>query len=114
VVREGKSRGEFAPLIGERPYRCDVRHGGREQGDGTLAHEFEFYVGIDLATEKHQACLVNREGKVVAELAFEHSGSGLIDFLRFLEKTTGVPAARVGIALETPRGPVIECVLERG
>ena len=79
-----------------------------------MAHEFEFYVGIDLATEKHQACLVNREGKVVAELALEHSGSGLIDFIRFLEKTTSVPAARVGIALETPRGPVIECVLERG
>jgi transposase len=114
VVRDGKSRGEFAPLIRERQYRCDVRHGGRDQGDKTLAHEFEFYVGIDLATEKHQACLVNRDGKVVAELAFEHSGSGLIDFIRFLEKTAGVSGARVGIALETPRGPVIECVLERG
>lgn len=114
VVRDGKSRGEFAPPIGERPYRCDVRHGGREQGDETLVHEFEFYVGIDLATEKHQACLVNREGKVVAEFAFEHSGSGLMGFIRFLEKTTSVPAARVGIALEAPRGPVIECVLERG
>jgi Transposase len=44
----------------------------------------------------------------------EHSGSGLIDFIRFLEKTTGVPGARVGLALETPRGPVSECVLERG
>jgi transposase len=79
-----------------------------------LAHEFEFYVGIDLAAEKHQACLTNREGKVMAEFAFEHSGSGLMDLIRFLEKTTNVPAARVGIALETPRGPVIECVLERG
>jgi hypothetical protein len=67
VVRDGKSRGEFAPPIGERPYRCDVRHGGREQGDETWAHEFAFYVGIDLAAEKHQACLVNSDGKVVAE-----------------------------------------------
>jgi len=79
-----------------------------------LVDELEFYVGIDLATEKHQACLVNRSGKIVGEIAFEHSGSGLMDFLRFLEKTTNVPAARVGLALETPRGPVMECVLERG
>ena len=79
-----------------------------------MIDDFDFYVGIDLAAEKHQACVVNRTGKVVGELAFEHSGSGLIDFIRSLEKLTGSIATRVGIVLETPRGPVVECVLERG
>src|SRR4051812_26824755 len=36
-----------------------------------------------------------------------------MEFIRFIEKTTGVPASQVGMALETPRGPVVECVLER-
>ena len=76
--------------------------------------DFDFYVGIDLAAEKHQACVVNRTGKVVGELAFEHSGTGLIDFIHSLEKLSGSLATRVGIVLETPRGPVVECVLERG
>lgn len=76
--------------------------------------ELEFYVGIDLGSENHRACLLNRAGKVLAEIALEHSGSGMADLIRFIEKTTGVSAARVGIALETPRGPVVECVLERG
>jgi len=79
-----------------------------------LIDDFDFYVGIDMAAEKHQACIVNRTGKVVGELGFEHSGAGLIDFIRSLEKLTGSLATRVGIVLETPRGPIVECVLERG
>jgi Transposase len=85
-------------------------HGGEQ----TLIDDFDFYVGIDLAVEKHQACVVNRTGKVVGELAFEHSGAGLIDFIHSLEKLSCSLATRVGIVLETPRGPVVECVLERG
>src|SRR3954452_24010993 len=103
VVRDGKSRGEFAPFK-ERQYRGDVRHGGREAGRrrATLIDDFDFYVGIDLAFEKHQACVINRTGKVVGELAFEHSGAGLIDFIHSLEKLSGSLTTRVGIVLETP------------
>jgi transposase len=79
-----------------------------------LLDDFDFYVGIDLAAEKHRACVVNFSGKVVGELSFEHSGGGLIDFIRTLEKITGPVATRVAIVLETPRGPIVECVLERG
>jgi transposase len=79
-----------------------------------LTGDLDFYVGIDLATERHQACIVDQSGRVVAEIKFEHSGCGLIDFIRSVEKVTGAPASRVAVALEAPRGPVIECVLERG
>jgi transposase len=79
-----------------------------------LINDFDFYVGIDLAAEKHQACVVNRAGKVVGELAFEHSGTGLTDFIRSLDKLTGTTVDRVAIVAETPRGLIIECVLERG
>jgi transposase len=79
-----------------------------------LNNTFQFYIGIDLGSDKHQVCLISRAGQTLAETVFEHSGSGLADFVHWLEKTTGVPAAQVGIALETPHGPVVECVLERG
>jgi transposase len=115
VVRDGKSRGEFAPLIGERPYRVG-RSSRRSRRKETkyLNNAFQFYIGIDLGSDKHQVCLISRAGQTLAETVFEHSGSGLADFVHWLEKTTGVPAAQVGIALETPHGPVVECVLERG
>jgi transposase len=75
--------------------------------------DFDFYVGIDLAAQEHQACVVNRTGKVVAELVFEHSGAGLTEFIRSLDKLSGDMVDRVAIAAETPRGLVVECVLER-
>jgi Transposase len=98
------------------PVQGGVRHGGRDNGGKTkeLINDFDFYVGIDLAAEKHQACVVNRTGKVVGELAFEHSGTGLTDFIRSLDKLTGATVDRVAIVAETPRGLIIECVLERG
>lgn len=79
-----------------------------------LRDDFDFFVGIDLAAQKHQACVVNRSGKVVGELAFEHSGAGLTAFIRSLDKLTGAMVDRVAIAAETPRGLIVECVLERG
>ena len=41
-------------------------------GEQRLIDDLDFYVGIDLAAEKHRACVVNRSGKVVGELGFEH------------------------------------------
>jgi hypothetical protein len=79
-----------------------------------LRDDFDLFVGIDLAAQKHQACIVNRSGKVVGELAFEHSGAGLTAFIRSLDKLTGAMVDRVAIAAATPKGLIVECVLERG
>jgi hypothetical protein len=80
-----------------------------------LADDFEFYVGIDLAAAKHRACIVHRTGKMIGELTFEHSGPGLTDFIRSLDRLTGnTSVEHVAIAAETPRGPIVESVLERG
>lgn len=76
--------------------------------------ELDFFVGIDLATDTHQVCVVDKTGKMIGELTFEHSGSGLHEFIRSLEKLSGRVPARVGIVLETPRGPIVEYLLERG
>ena len=84
------------------------------KGSESVTDHLPYDVGIDLGSKKHQACLMNRSGKVLAEVAFAHSASGMNDFLRVIEKMTGQPAGRVGVASETPRGPVMECVLERG
>jgi hypothetical protein len=80
-----------------------------------LTDDFEFYVGIDLGAAKHQVCVINRSGRVVGELGFDHSGSGLTEFIRSLDKLTGnIPIDRIAIAAETPRGLVVESVSERG
>lgn len=114
VVRDGKSRGEFA--------RWSASTGATfvtvveiTEEIKALADDFDFYVGIDLAAAKHQACIVNRTGKVVGELAFDHSATGLTDFIRSLDKlAAGATVDRVAIGAETPRGLIVESLLERG
>ena len=48
--------------------------------------ELDFFVGVDLATDPHQACLVDGRGKTIGELTFEHSGLGLHEFIGSLER----------------------------
>jgi hypothetical protein len=67
-------------------------------------NELDIFVGIDLAAEKHQACLIDKRGKIIGVLTFEHSGSGVHEFVRLLEKLRSGLPDQVGIALETPRG----------
>ena len=114
MVRDGKSRGEFARWSAGTGATFVTVVEIREESKA-LADDFDFYVGIDLASAKHQVCVVNRTGKVVGELAFEHSGPGLTAFTRWLDKLTGgATVGHVAIAAEMPRGLIVESIMERG
>jgi transposase len=114
VVRDGKSRGEFARQSASTGATF-VTVVERMEETKAMADDFEFYVGIDLGAAKHQACVLNRAGRLIGELSFEHSGPGLTEFIRLLDKLTGnISVDRIAIAAETPRGLVVESVLERG
>lgn len=74
-----------------------------------------FYVGIDWATEKHAVCLTDVEGKILGENFFEHSGAGLAEMCTWLVDKAGTQdAGAFLVGIETPRGPVVETLLERG
>ena len=53
-------------------------------------------------------------GEVVAERAFAHGGQGLSEMADWLLSMAGGEAAAVGGAIEVPRGPVVESLMERG
>jgi endonuclease III len=74
--------------------------------------EYLFYVGIDWATEQHQCCVLNSAGKIVGKRNVEHSGSGLSALLSWVGTLTGAEPSQVAVAIETPRGPVVETCLE--
>jgi len=42
-----------------------------------VEEEYRFYVGIDWATEAHQACVLDRTRKLVSERSFAHAGDAL-------------------------------------
>lgn len=72
------------------------------------------FVGIDWATQKHDVCVIKRDGHVVDERPVEHSGKGLAELAEWLIGLADGAAEHVWIAIEVPHGPVVETLLERG
>jgi transposase len=79
-----------------------------------MNEQVRWFVGFDWATVKHHVCLVDAEGNRVAERDAMHDGAVLLELCAWLLAKTGAPAAEIAVAIETPRGPVVETLLERG
>ena len=75
--------------------------------------EIDWWVGLDWASQAHRACLLDGEGGVIDERDVSHGGAGLTELCDWLVERTGSPAGRIAVAIETPRGPVVEALLER-
>jgi transposase len=71
-------------------------------------------VGIDCGSAEHQVCVLDRERRLVADRRFAHSGQGLLDLIGWILTHGEDHPARVHVAIEVPRGPVVETLLERG
>jgi transposase len=79
-----------------------------------MTDEVRWFVGFDWAMEHHRACLLDAEGNRVAERDVTHDGAGLQGLCSWLLERTGARAEEIAVAIEAPRGPVVEMLLERG
>jgi len=71
--------------------------------------ELDHLAGFDWASEKHDLCVVDRGGRIVLELEFPDTAEGWAQLARKLQ-----PLGRVGVAIETSRGPAVERLLALG
>jgi transposase len=74
----------------------------------------EWWVGIDWASQTHRVCVLDADSKVIGERDVAHGGGELTALCDWLIEKTGAPPDRIAIAIETPHGPVVEALLERG
>jgi transposase len=79
-----------------------------------MSDQVRWFVGIDWASEQHRVCLVDAEGKCAAERDVTHGGAELSEMCTWLLEKTAAEPAEIAVAIETPRGPVVEALLERG
>ncbi len=79
-----------------------------------MTEDIEWFVGFDWASQTHVACLLDRNGRTVGERKVAHGGAELAEFCDGLIAKTGAPPGRIGVAIETPHGPIVEMLLERG
>jgi len=75
--------------------------------------DYRIYVGIDWASTAHQACVLDHERRIVAERSFAHAGNAIAEFAKSLSGLADDPG-QVAIAIEIPRGAVVETLVERG
>jgi hypothetical protein len=77
-----------------------------------MSEMFDWYVGIDWASEVHQVCLVDDRGVVRGERAVRHNGEELAALAAWLIE--GAAPERIAVGIELPHGPVVESLMERG
>jgi transposase len=76
--------------------------------------EFDWFVGIDWASEWHDVQLLDAAGEVVAHRRVAHAGSALAELADWLTARSGGHPERVAVAIELTRGAVVEGLLARG
>jgi transposase len=92
------------------------RH-GRPSGlrlEARVENEFDWFVGVDWATAAHRCSVQAADGTTVADRVVEHTATGISAFLDWMTERAGGSLARVAVAIEVPRGAVVETMLERG
>jgi hypothetical protein len=79
-----------------------------------MAEAYRYFVGIDWAMEQHQACLVDPGGGVIAQRQVKHTSDALHAFFDELAKLTDGQPQEIAVGIETPRGALVESLVERG
>jgi transposase len=72
------------------------------------------FVGVDWGTEAHQLCCLDVDRRVLGEMSVEHSSEALERAVQKLMGLSGGKPDRVAVAIEVPRGAVVELLVERG
>jgi transposase len=71
------------------------------------------FVGIDWGSQTHQVCVIDANRSILLEAAFAHSGTGLAELVDEILRAANNEPARLAVAIEQPRGAVVETLLEK-
>ncbi len=75
---------------------------------------YRIYVGVDWADQSHVVWVTDATGAPLGDRSVDHTGAALRALGDWLVALAGGDPARVAVALEIPRGPIVDTLLERG
>src|ERR687894_2756413 len=75
---------------------------------------YDWFVGIDWGSKQHRVCVLDRDRHQVGEQAVDHDGASLARLTEWLWSVSVGQPQRVAVAIEVPRGAVVEGLVERG
>src|SRR4029453_7405112 len=75
---------------------------------------YEGFVGIDWGSQQHQVFWPDRDRRRVGERVVDHDGASLARLADWLWTVSAGQPQQVAVAIEVPRGAIVEGLLERG
>jgi transposase len=72
-----------------------------------------WYVGIDWGSESHAVCVVDAAGHRREERCVDHTADAVQACLEWIMIFTGATPAQIAVAIETPRGALVDTCLAR-
>ena len=75
---------------------------------------YDWFVGIDWGSQQHQVSVLDRDRRRVGERVVDHDGASLARLADWLWTLSAGQPQRGAVAIEVPRGAMVEGLLERG
>jgi transposase len=79
-----------------------------------MEHQQCWFVGIDWGSQEHRTHVTDAAGTTLGARSFSHDGANLAAMAEWILTVTGVSPEDIHVAIETPHGPVVEGLMERG
>ena len=79
-----------------------------------LDMEHCWFAGIDWGSREHRVHMSDERGTQLGARSFSHDGAGLAAMAEWMLKVADAPPEAIHVAIETPHGPVVESLMERG
>ena len=74
---------------------------------------FDWYVGIDWASQKHRVYCMDAQGKRLGHRWIDHDGAGMMELVNWLHSFCGSHPGQLAVAIEVPHGAVVETLVEQ-
>jgi transposase len=97
----------------ERPYKGDASHGGRGEG-GDNVSTYAWTVGVDWGGTHHHVAVLDSAGAVRGTRIVTHSAAAMTEAVQWIQQVTAVAPEAIAVAIETPRGVLVDSLIEHG
>jgi len=79
-----------------------------------VSETFEWLLGVDWGSEAHELCLLNAQGQRWGTRTVAHTAGAVHEAVQWVCEQTGTTPAAIAVAIETPRGVLVDTLIEQG
>jgi transposase len=76
--------------------------------------KYQWTLGVDWGGAEHYVCLMRADGEVLGTRAVAHTREAVHDAIAWLTAETGSLRSDIAVAIETPRGILVDTLIEQG